>query len=73
MEATRFYEVSIDFQQTTWRDIPDDRTLQNNRHENIKFHELTVFYPWILSYMLHYFYWVSEANVVNNGLDLGVP
>jgi hypothetical protein len=29
-------ETSVDFQQTTWRYIPEDRTLHNHRSENLK-------------------------------------
>jgi hypothetical protein len=35
MKATYSTETSDDFQQTTWRYIPEDRTLHNNRYENL--------------------------------------
>jgi hypothetical protein len=35
MEAKCFFETSIDFQQTTRRYIPEDRTVNNHRCEII--------------------------------------
>jgi hypothetical protein len=37
MEATCFSDMSVDFQWTTWRYIPDDRTLHNHCSENLNF------------------------------------
>jgi hypothetical protein len=73
MEEICSAEMSIHFQQTTLRDIPEDRTLQNNLRENLKSYKISC----VLSinfnvYLLCYFYWVSEVNVVNNGLDIGL-
>jgi hypothetical protein len=31
-----FHEMSVEFQQTTWRYIPENRTLHNHRCENLK-------------------------------------
>jgi hypothetical protein len=36
MEATCSSETSVDSQRTTWRYIPEDRTLHNHRCENLK-------------------------------------
>jgi hypothetical protein len=36
MEVTCSTETSVDFQRTTWRYIPEDRTLHNHRCENVK-------------------------------------
>jgi hypothetical protein len=36
MEATCSSETSLDFQRTTWRYIPEERTLRNHRCENLK-------------------------------------
>jgi hypothetical protein len=36
MEATYSYETSADFQRTTRRYIPEDRTLHNQRCENLE-------------------------------------
>jgi signal-transduction protein with cAMP-binding, CBS, and nucleotidyltransferase domain len=36
MEATCFSEKSVDFQRTTRRYIPEDRTLHDHRCENLK-------------------------------------
>jgi hypothetical protein len=36
MEATRSSETSVDFQMTTQRYIPEDRTLHNHRCEKLK-------------------------------------
>jgi hypothetical protein len=35
MDATFSFETSVDFQRTTRRNIPEDRTLQNHRCENL--------------------------------------
>jgi hypothetical protein len=35
-EVTRFSETSPDFKRTTWRYIPENRTLHNHRYENFK-------------------------------------
>jgi hypothetical protein len=37
MESTCSSETSVDFQRTTWRYIPDDRTLHDHRCDNLKF------------------------------------
>jgi hypothetical protein len=73
MEMTCSSEMSVDFQRTTWRDIPESKTLQNDRRENLKYHKIYC----VLSvnfnvYVLCCFYWVSEVNVVNNELDTGL-
>jgi hypothetical protein len=34
-KATRYTETSADSQRTTWRYIPEDRTLHNHRCENL--------------------------------------
>jgi hypothetical protein len=34
-ELTFFPVTSVDFQRTTWRYIPEDRTLHNHRCENL--------------------------------------
>jgi hypothetical protein len=39
MGATYSSEMSVDFQRTTWRYIPEDRTLHNHRCENLKSYE----------------------------------
>jgi hypothetical protein len=36
MEAACSSETPVDFQRTTWRYIPEDRTLHNHRCENLK-------------------------------------
>jgi hypothetical protein len=36
MEAICSSETSVDFQQTTWRYIPEDNTLDNHRCENLR-------------------------------------
>jgi hypothetical protein len=36
MEETCSSETSVDFQQTTWHDIPEDRSLHNHRCESFK-------------------------------------
>jgi hypothetical protein len=36
MQATCSHETSVDFQRTTWRYIPEDRTLYAYRCENLK-------------------------------------
>jgi hypothetical protein len=36
MEAMCSSETSVNFQQATWRFIPEDRTLHNHRSENLK-------------------------------------
>jgi hypothetical protein len=36
MEAISSSEMSIDFQRTTWRYVPEDATLYNHRCDNIK-------------------------------------
>jgi hypothetical protein len=36
MNAKYSSEMSVEFQQTTWRYIPEDRTLHNHRCENLK-------------------------------------
>jgi hypothetical protein len=36
MEATYSSEATTDFQQTTQRYIPEDRTLRNHRCENLR-------------------------------------
>jgi hypothetical protein len=36
MEAICLSEMSIDFQRTTWRSTPEDRTLRNTVAENLK-------------------------------------
>jgi hypothetical protein len=38
MEATRSYEQSVNFYQTTWRHIPEDSTLHKHRRQNLKSH-----------------------------------
>jgi hypothetical protein len=38
VETTISSEMSVDFQQTTQSYIPEDRTLNNDRYENIKSH-----------------------------------
>jgi hypothetical protein len=38
MEATCSCETSVDFQRTTLRYIPEDRTLYNHCCENLKFY-----------------------------------
>jgi hypothetical protein len=73
MEVTCSSEMSVDFQRTTRRDIPEDGALQNDRRENLKSHKINS----VLSvnfnvYVLCCFYWVSEVNVVNNELDTGL-
>jgi hypothetical protein len=39
MEATCFPETSFDLQRSTWRYIPEDRTLHKHRCENLKTYE----------------------------------
>jgi hypothetical protein len=39
MKGTCSSEKSVDFQQTTRRYIPEDRTLHNHRCENLKSYE----------------------------------
>jgi hypothetical protein len=36
MEATCSSETLVDFQRTTWRYIPENRTIYNHRYENLK-------------------------------------
>jgi hypothetical protein len=36
MEMTSSCETSVDFQQTTWCYIPEDRALHNHHSENVK-------------------------------------
>jgi hypothetical protein len=36
MEAIYSSEMSVDFQWTTWRRVPGDRTLRNHRCDNLK-------------------------------------
>jgi hypothetical protein len=36
METTCSSETLVEFQWTTWRYIPEDRTLHSYRHENLK-------------------------------------
>jgi hypothetical protein len=36
MEATCSSETSVDFQRTTWHNVPEDRNLHNHRCENLK-------------------------------------
>jgi hypothetical protein len=40
MEATCSSQTSVDFQRTTRRYIPEDRTLHNHRCENLKYYSL---------------------------------
>jgi hypothetical protein len=35
MEANYYSETSVDFQRTTWRYIPEERTIHNHRCENL--------------------------------------
>jgi hypothetical protein len=43
MEATCSSETSVDFQRTTRRYIPEDRTLHNHLYENLKSYLLNIF------------------------------
>jgi hypothetical protein len=73
MEVTCSFEMSVDFQRTTRRDVPEDRTLQNDLHENLKSRKMgCVLSMNFIVYVLCYIYWVSEVNVVKNGLDIGL-
>jgi hypothetical protein len=36
-QATRSSEMSVDFQRSAQRYIPEDRTLHNHRRENLKY------------------------------------
>jgi hypothetical protein len=47
MEATCFTEMSVDFQWTTWRHIPEERSLHNHRWETQIL--------WLLGYSKHCF------------------
>jgi hypothetical protein len=38
MEAISTSETSVNFYQTTWRNIPENSDLHNHRHENLKSH-----------------------------------
>jgi hypothetical protein len=40
METTRFSETSVDFQRTTRRYIPEDRTLHDRRCGNLELYTL---------------------------------
>jgi hypothetical protein len=40
MEAIYSSEMLVDFQRTTRRDIPEGRTLQYDRRENLKSHRI---------------------------------
>jgi hypothetical protein len=42
IEAIYSSETSIDFQQTTWRHIQEDRTLHNHRCDNLKSLDLVI-------------------------------
>jgi hypothetical protein len=41
MKATRTSETSADFERTTRRYIPEERTLHDHRSENLMFYETT--------------------------------
>jgi hypothetical protein len=40
MEAESTSETSVNFYQTTWRNVPEDSHFHNLRRENLKSHKL---------------------------------
>jgi hypothetical protein len=66
MEPTCSYEISVGFQRTTQRYIPEDRTLQNHRCENLRS------YMWIVVYWVRekIYDWLLMEDDVNVGLDV---
>jgi hypothetical protein len=42
MEAVSISETSLDFYETTGRNIPEDSNLHTRRHENLKSHRINV-------------------------------
>jgi hypothetical protein len=44
MEAVSTSEMSVNFYQTTWRNIPEDSHLHTHRQENLKSHPVTMLF-----------------------------
>jgi hypothetical protein len=49
-EETCFSETSVDFQRTTWRYNPEDRSLHNQRSENLRSYA-KLFHFWVYAYI----------------------
>jgi hypothetical protein len=59
MEATCSCEISVDFQWTTRRYIPEDSTLHNHRYENLKSYNILIIIQRFLRFFVKYFFLFS--------------
>jgi hypothetical protein len=69
MEMTCSSKMSVDFQLTTWRYIPEDRTFRNYRYKNLKSYTIIPF-PALLCLNTTTSSAATMANTAQNGRRL---